>query len=245
MKKFFTLATMLLLSVSLFAFGPQARLTVSNNSRLKVTVSVDGRNYVAQRGADNGTDIIINDLNNGSHNIKIYQQESRGNSGFFGNKRDRLIYNDNIYVKPQYRTDFTINNFGRVVVNEQMTDYRNNGKNDNWQRGDHYNDGGWGNNNYHQAMDGRSFDQLQYLINRTNYENNKVIVAKQAIAGNYFTAAQISNLMQLFSFEGSRLDIAKFSFDYTTDKQNYFVVNDALAYNSSKNELARYLQQRR
>jgi hypothetical protein len=94
-------------------------------------------------------------------------------------------------------------------------------------------------------MDGRSFDQLKYLINRTSYDNDKLNVAKQAVSANYFNASQVKEMMQLLSYEGNKLDLAKYSYAYTLDNQNYFVVNDALGYNSSRAELARFLQQQR
>ncbi|MEO7048219.1 MAG: DUF4476 domain-containing protein [Ferruginibacter sp.] len=265
MKRFFTLSTMLFLSVSLFAAAPQAKLTVSNNSKSKVTVSVDGQNYFAERGSQNGTDIIISDLRSGNHNIRIYQQDNSRN--WWGNRNsDKLIYNDNIVVRPHYRTDITINRNSRVSINEQLTgrDYGNqNGwdnddRNSNWNKNDHNgnwnnnnnsNNGNWNNggrgDNYRQAMDGRSFDQLKYLINRTSYDNDKLNVAKQAVSANYFNASQIKEMMLLLSYEGNKLDLAKYGYTYTLDKQNYFVVNDALGYNSSRAELARFLQQQR
>lgn len=267
MKRFFTLSTMLFLSVSLFATAPQAKLTVSNNSKSKVTVSVDGQNYIAERGSGNGTDIIINDLRAGNHNIRIYQQDK--SRSWWGNRNsDKLIYNDNILVRPRYRTDITINRNSRVSINEQLTgrgygnqngwdDDNHNGnwnstKNDhngNWNNNNNGNNGNWNKggrgDNYRQAMDGRSFDQLKYLINRSSFDNDKLNVAKQAVSANYFSSSQVKEMMQLFSFESGKLDLAKYSYPYTLDKQNYFVVNEALSYNSSRAELARFLQQQR
>jgi hypothetical protein len=254
-KRFFTLSTMLFLSVSLFAAAPHARLTVSNNSKSEVTVSVDGQNYIAERGAQNGTDIIINDLRAGNHNIRIYQQDN--SCGWWGNRNsDKLIYIDNILVRPQYRTDITINRNSRVSINEQLTGrgygsqnrWDNDDQNGNWNSNNNGNNGNWNNggreDNYRQGMDGRSFDQLKYLINRTSYDNDKLNVAKQAVSANYFNASQVKEMMQLLSYEGNKLDLAKYSYAYTLDNQNYFVVNDALGYNSSR-ELARFLQQQR
>ena len=51
--------------------------------------------------------------------------------------------------------------------------------------------------------------------------------------------------MLLFSFENNRLEIAKLAFRKTVDKQNYFMLNEALTFSSSKDELARFIRESR
>ncbi|MBS1756386.1 MAG: DUF4476 domain-containing protein [Bacteroidetes bacterium] len=250
MKKFFTLSVMLLFTGLLFAERPSAKLTISNNSKSRVTVSVDGQNYIAERGAQNGIDIFISDLRAGYHSVKIYQQDNWG--GWWGDRNmNKMIYNENLLLKPQCRTDIIIGKHNKVSINEQLTGWGNGNNDGNWDKDDNrggwHHNGQWNNgsrdNNYRQPMDGRSFDQLKYLINRTYSDNDKLNVAKQAISLNYFNAWQIKEMMQLLNFEGNKLDLAKYGYAYTLDRQNYYQVNDALGYNSSRVELARFIQQ--
>ncbi|MEP6713068.1 MAG: DUF4476 domain-containing protein [Ferruginibacter sp.] len=254
MKKTFTLVTTLLLSASLFAFGPQTKLIISNNSRYQLSVVVDGRNYNTDGYANGNGDIVINDPQAGVHSIRISQQnDNRKRRGIFSKNNQAVLFNSNINVKPQYRTHISINSAGNIELSEQRmgraATKRNgnydNDRNDRDYNNDNGNYGDRGNGGYNQPMNGRTFDQLKYSINSASYDNSKLSVAKQAIAANYFSAAQVKELVQLFSYENSKLDIAKYSYTYTLDKQNYFVVNDAFNYASSKEELARYLQQRR
>ena len=59
---------------------------------------------------------------------------------------------------------------------------------------------------------------------------------------NQFLSDQVKHMMQLFSFENARLDLAKYAYGNTSDQRNYFVVYDALSYSSSKEQLAQYLK---
>jgi hypothetical protein len=58
---------------------------------------------------------------------------------------------------------------------------------------------------------------------------------------NYFTTAQAKKLIELVSSESNRLQLAKSSFDNITDPQNFRLIYDVLASQSSRNELAAYV----
>jgi hypothetical protein len=47
--------------------------------------------------------------------------------------------------------------------------------------------------------------------------------------------------MLQFSFENSRLEVARFAFAFTVDRQNYYLVHDALQYPESVAELQQFL----
>jgi hypothetical protein len=46
--------------------------------------------------------------------------------------------------------------------------------------------------------------------------------------------------MGLFSFEASKLEIAKYAWHHVVDKGNYFTINDAFTFDSSVDELNEY-----
>jgi hypothetical protein len=48
--------------------------------------------------------------------------------------------------------------------------------------------------------------------------------------------------MLLFSFESTRLDFAKFAYAYTLDLRNYYKLNDAFTFESSIDDLDKYIQ---
>jgi hypothetical protein len=59
---------------------------------------------------------------------------------------------------------------------------------------------------------------------------------------NYFTSQQVKELLQLFTFENNKLDLAKYAYRKTMDRRNYYIVNDVFAFSNSKDELARYIR---
>ena len=67
---------------------------------------------------------------------------------------------------------------------------------------------------------------------------------KSATKNKCLKATQVKDLMMLLTFEESRLDFAKFAYDYTYDQGNYYVVNDAFTFEFSIDELNEYLEGR-
>jgi hypothetical protein len=117
--------------------------------------------------------------------------------------------------------------------------------NDNWNNGNNNNNGGWNNggwNNDRSSMNSTSFNLLKQTIQNESFDDSKQAIAKQALSKSYFTSTQIKELVQLFSFESSKLAIAKLGYNNTIDKQNYFTINDAFSFSSSKQQLIQYIQ---
>jgi hypothetical protein len=76
------------------------------------------------------------------------------------------------------------------------------------------------------------------------FEQNRIMLAKQIIttSKSAFLSAQVKQILETFSFEPSRLELAKFAYRYTADQGNYFVVNEAFAFAANRQDLARYIQ---
>jgi hypothetical protein len=225
MKKIFTLTTTLFLTISLFAFSPKSILSISSGSKLPVTITIDNRNC----DESNSNEVIVKDINAGYHNIKVYSQKTKWYS-----KRTQLIYTGNVYIKPGFHVDITINRFGKAFIDERKinSSYYDDDQDDN----------DWNNDHSKQPMNVNEFDQFKQTINNGGFENTKLVMAKQTISDNYFTAAQVKEMLGLFSFESSKLEIAKAAYRNSIDKSNYFIVSDALVFSSSKEELAKFLE---
>ena len=84
----------------------------------------------------------------------------------------------------------------------------------------------------------KSFDQIES-------QNTRITEAKQLIHNNCLSCNQVRQLILLFSLEESRLEIAKYAYDHTFDKQNYYKVNDTFTFEASVDELNRYIQGRK
>ena len=69
-------------------------------------------------------------------------------------------------------------------------------------------------------------------------------LAKQITKTHCLSADQVKQVMELFSFEASKLDFAKYAYDFCWEKNNYFQVNEAFDFESSISELDAYISTR-
>ncbi len=245
MKQIFTLITVLITAFSANAqsdentrhpYKYQGVLSVSYVINDRVWILVDGSYYNAK---ENDDEMMTNYIRPGYHSIKVYRQKRAGNNiEWIQGRKKQLVYEGNIFVKPGYHVDLLINRFGKVFIDERQlnTGYYE-GHHNEWQPG-------WDSPDDHsiQPMNSHGFEQFKQVIINERFENTKLVLAKQTISSNYFSSAQVKEIMQLFSFENNKLDIAEYSYKYTLDKKNYFILNDAFTFSGSKEELARFIK---
>ncbi len=256
MKPVFTCLAFII-SLSAMAGFDDTRLTISSGNGVAIRVMVDGNRYSRNNGA-----VVIRNLPAGYHMVKVFQKRpGRAGTGF--GRSYQQVYSAQLYIKQQFHTDITINRFGKPLVDEQMMgpgyadeddedeDWVNNG-NGGWNNGGNGNGGGWNNGNNGgggwnnagnvQTMDVRLFEQFKQTLRNEMMENSRLVVAKQTIAVNAFTSAQVKEIVNLFSFESNKLEMAKYMYKYTVDKGSYFILNDAFSFSSSKEDLANYIR---
>ncbi len=85
------------------------------------------------------------------------------------------------------------------------------------------------------------FATFKQSVSSKDFENTKLTIAKQVLQNNCLTAQQVKETMGLFDFETTKLDFAKFAYGHTYDLGNYYVVNDAFEFESSVDDLNKYI----
>jgi hypothetical protein len=96
-------------------------------------------------------------------------------------------------------------------------------------------------NNHIIGMPDQVFMQLKQSLANTAFDNTKLSIAKQALAYNNISSNQVLALMNLMTFESTKLAFAKYAYQYVADPNNYFVVNNGFGFNSSVNDLNNFL----
>ena len=91
------------------------------------------------------------------------------------------------------------------------------------------------------AMPAPSFALGIAAIAKEGFEDNRKSTAQQIIKANCLTIEQIKQLMGAMSFEDSRLGVAKLAYPKCTDRDSYYLVNEALQFSTSKEDLAAYI----
>ena len=84
------------------------------------------------------------------------------------------------------------------------------------------------------------FADVKRSISSKSFEDSKLTIAKEVTSANCMFASEVKEIMMLFDFEDTRLTFAKFAYQYTFDKGNYYKVNDAFQFESSIDELTRF-----
>jgi Domain of unknown function (DUF4476) len=244
MKKIFTLLVSSLFSLSLLAFEG-SRLSISSPGTSKeLKVEIDGRSFTMQNNA-----ITLGYLQAGYHNVvifiekKSFRDRNRQGNGFGNDRRREVIFSSSVLLRKGFHVDITVNRFGKVMTDERRIDVNDEWYNDEDEYYDNEN-GGWKENRGTlSTMSGREFETLKESLRKEWFENNRLVSVRNVAEKTNFTTQQVKELMQLFTFESNRVEVAKAAYNKVLDKHNYFQLNDLLTFSSSKEDLARYIRE--
>jgi hypothetical protein len=100
-------------------------------------------------------------------------------------------------------------------------------------------------NGCYTAINDGEFQEMKKSISSKSFSESKMRTAKQATQNHCLSTLQIKEIMKVFDFEGDKLEYAKFAYDFTVDKNNYYKVNDAFDYESSISELDEYIKSKK
>jgi hypothetical protein len=199
-------------------YGSDLVLTVYDNSLF--TVIFDRKIY------DNPVPVFrLSNITPGNHRL-IMKRRVGGPHGAY-----RTLYDGNIHIPENSEVTARINKFNELVVNSRQNYSRNEGY--------HEYEGGHQHGYYDRPL--LDLDRLINSIRNASFENDKKIIAEQAISSNRVKADQIYQILLQFSFESTRLSVAKFAYRFCEDKRNYYIVNDAFTFSSSRRELSNYI----
>ena len=94
------------------------------------------------------------------------------------------------------------------------------------------------------AMAAKDFTNALNTIKNQGFDETKLKIAKQVASANCMNVNQISQIAKLFGFEETKLDFAKYAYDYCVDPKNYFNLNSIFGFSSSVDDLTDYIQTR-
>jgi hypothetical protein len=231
-------------------------VTVTFAGNKNYTVVIDGRSISAN--GYYGNTVNLNNLRAGQHSIQVYKANKKWNG-------NNTVYSSSFTLRPQYDLFISVDRKGRLQMDERRNnDYdRSNGnwgnnrrddRNNDYDRRDNdygrsngdYNNGGWNNGSYskgyNQPMNGSEFNQLVSRIRGQIFASGKLNTAKDAASRNYFSTAQVRQLLQLFNSDNDKLELAKLAYRNTVDQGSYYALYDVFSYQNSRDELDRYIR---
>ena len=223
MRKLLITSRLLLMSFVATASQQSSQLLITNDQNGPFSVSIDHSSFSVP-----GKVYRADCIEPGYHYIKIVRTSFRKHA-------NELLFSNYIYIPSATKIIASIDcnrrfNIASIspVLSVQNPNFNNN----------HLFTCG----NSNVLMSQVDFDQLKCSITSKNFDSSRLQIAKQALSTNYFTSRQISELMQLMTFESSRLELARTGYANTLDKQNYYIVYDAFTFESSIDDLNRFIQ---
>jgi hypothetical protein len=88
------------------------------------------------------------------------------------------------------------------------------------------------------------FEKAKRLVRFKALDKDKLVVARQVVAANYLESSQLCALMKVFTYDDNKLELAKYAYERTIDKGNFYLVNEAFSFNTTADELNKFLLQR-
>ena len=97
---------------------------------------------------------------------------------------------------------------------------------------------GYGNSN---LMDDASLQTLIQTMKNAAFEDKMIGIAKTALKTSQLKTNQVHQLLGLFSFEQNKLELAKFCYDKTIDKNNYYTLYNDFTFSNYSTQLDKYI----
>lgn len=227
----------LLTAVAGFA-APRPNNTASVEIRMwdnsEFVILFDNKSY------GNRTSIIFNNVFAGRHQVKIYKRVYERQSR---QHRMHLILDDVIMVNARQNLSYIVSRDNKLhlmrtqrPVRPQTIEYRPATVTNASHCEEIYYAGP-------AVMSAQDFSTLQQMVSNASFEETRMTLIKQAIGERAVTTQQVLSLMQMMSFESTRLELAKWAYAKTIDRENYFIVNQGFSFSSSTNDLANFMAQ--
>lgn len=91
------------------------------------------------------------------------------------------------------------------------------------------------------TMDNQQFYEALTAIKQATFSETQLQMANMILSNAWLTTSQITQIIDIFSFEDTRLQFAKQAYYKCVDPQNYFRVFNSFYFSSSKDELSAFL----
>lgn len=101
-----------------------------------------------------------------------------------------------------------------------------------------YNGNGYG---YGNLMDNTTLQSLIQAMKNATFEEKMLEIARTALKDRQVKTDQVHQLITQFTFERNKLELAKYCYDRTIDKSNYFTLFNDFTFSSYSSELNEYI----
>ncbi|MEJ8757620.1 DUF4476 domain-containing protein [Pontibacter sp. H259] len=94
-------------------------------------------------------------------------------------------------------------------------------------------------------MSRQDVDRLADAMKSRSFESTKLTIAREALRNSSILAEDLKYILQQFDYESTKVEFAKFAYDYVCDRERFYYVYDIFKFDSSVRELEEYTRRRR
>jgi hypothetical protein len=223
MKSLSILIISCLTALSVFAQN-NIVVTVTLNGNQNKEVLIDGISYQASEYSNtssaNMNMITVSNLSAGQHTLQVVRTAANSTRRNVGNER---VFN----LRRGYDLDIVVNGNGTV----QLTEKKIRGRRDN------------NNSNTGIAMNTGNFNLLVRDVTAISTNLGRVSAVNTAFlnTNNYFTSAQISQLVRLTTGDANRIQLLKASYRSVTDPTYFSSLYSLISTTAGRNDVAAYV----
>ena len=246
-----TLTFLLALIPALMAQDGRSIVRVRLSDNTPMNIAIDGRSY-----NENKKVITVDNIPAGRHRLQVFLPGKKGG-------RKTKVYDDYFKVDVGTYTYIIVDRYkGTTRIN---TGYRSNLDKDSDDRDDRTNHRDERDNRYDDRdRDGRNggskrgngyntgrvfssedMHELKVRVEDRMHSGDKVKLMKSVLADRNYTTDQVRTMLAWLSFDDSKLDFAKWAHTNVIDKKNYWKLEDAFSFSSTKDKFSDYIAVRR
>lgn len=85
------------------------------------------------------------------------------------------------------------------------------------------------------------FNEIYLFLVKIKYEHDKIAVAKKQAHHYCFTSQQVKKMVDLFTHDREKLELAKTAYNSVTDKANYKILTECFMFSENKNEFLSFI----
>lgn len=90
-------------------------------------------------------------------------------------------------------------------------------------------------------MSDGDFNNLKNTVKSKSFASEQMTLIQQGLKDNCITTAQTKSLAELFTFDSDRMKVVQMGWDHCYDLDNFYQVNELFTWESSSEELTRYM----
>ena len=93
-------------------------------------------------------------------------------------------------------------------------------------------------------MNSGNFAKMKQAVESKPFSDTKMSTAKAATKNACLSVSQVKEICKLFNMDEDKLAYAKYAYDYSVDKANYYQVSEVFSFSSTTEDLNHFLEQR-